>query len=131
MKDALEQSFDIFYKKNGLELPQIESIVNDTLHHSDDGELYFQSVINDGIVFDDGRVKSANYSQNQGFGLRSVVNDITGYAHSKEFTLDALKRAASTVKTIYQGQSTHQSVDPILTNHQLYHVVHDNSIFAI
>lgn len=120
MNNALQQSLDIFYHKHGLELSQVESIVNDALQHSDDGELYFQSVISDGIVFDDGRVKNASYNQNQGFGMRCVVDDITGYAHSKEFSTDALKRAATTVKTVYNGQSTHQSLDPVLTNHQFY-----------
>ena len=36
------------------------------------------------VSFDDGRVKSASYNAAEGFGLRAVRGEVTGYAHSTQ-----------------------------------------------
>ena len=41
-------------------------------------------------MFDNGRLKTANYSTDQGFGLRAVAGEAAGYAHSSELSEAAL-----------------------------------------
>ena len=36
----------------------------------------------EGLAFDDGKLKSASYDTTQGFGLRSVKGEVTGFAHA-------------------------------------------------
>ena len=43
----------------------------------DDGELYLQYSANEAFVFDDGRLKTADYHTNSGFGLRGVSGETT------------------------------------------------------
>lgn len=38
------------------------------------------------FLFDDGRLKSASYDSGQGFGLRVVSGETTGYAHASEIS---------------------------------------------
>jgi TldD protein len=47
-------------------------------------------------VFDNGRLKTANFNTDQGFGLRAVAGEATGYAHSSELTEQALCCAPAT-----------------------------------
>ena len=37
-------------------------------------------------MLDDSRLKSANFDASEGFGLRAVRGEVTGYAHSTEMT---------------------------------------------
>ena len=48
--------------------------------------------------FDDGRLKTASYDASEGFGLRAVRGEVTGYAHATEISEAALKRAAETAR---------------------------------
>ena len=54
-------------------------------------------------MFDDGRIKSANYDTDRGFGLRGVVGESTGYAHSSEISHNSVKRASSTIQNVASG----------------------------
>ena len=65
---------------------------------ADDGELFIERSRSEALVFDDGRLRSAGYNASQGFGLRAVAGEVTGYAHSTEISESALKRAAETAR---------------------------------
>ena len=39
---------------------------------ADDGELFFERRRSEGLVYDDGRLKTASYDASEGFGLRAV-----------------------------------------------------------
>ena len=65
---------------------------------ADDGELFFERHVSEALSFDDGRLKSANYTAAQGFGLRAVQGEATGYAHSTDLSAAALARAAETAR---------------------------------
>ena len=65
---------------------------------ADDGELYLERSISENLVFDDGRLRNSGYNAGQGFGLRAVRGDTTGYAHSTEISLPALERAAEAAR---------------------------------
>ena len=65
---------------------------------ADDGELFLERRLSESVSFDDGRVKSASYNAAEGFGLRAVRGEVTGYAHSTHMTIEALRRAGQTAR---------------------------------
>lgn len=75
----------------------IQRVLDDALHHMDDGELYLQSFQFDSLVLSDGRLSNANFSTGVGFGLRAVKDDLVGFAHSNDLDEIALRRAADAV----------------------------------
>ena len=80
------------------------------------------------LVFDDSRLKSASFDTTQGFGLRAVAGEATGYAHASELSEAALKRAASSIDAVKSGYSGEASEAPAGTNRTLY--VDDNPLSA-
>ncbi len=111
---------DLFYTDSGLSKEKAQSIVDDTLQNADDGELFLEYRQAESITFDDGRVKSASFDTAQGFGLRAVADEATGYAHASELTEDALMRASTTVQAVTQGHSGAEAVSLKPTNRKLY-----------
>jgi TldD protein len=71
-------------------------------------------------MFDNGRLKTANFNTGQGFGLRAVAGEATGYAHSSELSHAALLRAADAVSTVKDGYSGTLAEAPPRTNRHLY-----------
>ncbi|MDO5604939.1 MAG: metalloprotease TldD [Paracoccus sp. (in: a-proteobacteria)] len=65
---------------------------------ADDGELFIERVHAESLVWDDRRLRGSSYTADQGFGLRAVTGEVTGYAHATELSLPALGRAAETVR---------------------------------
>lgn len=98
----------------------IEKIVADTLRNCDDGELYIEYREAEALGFDNGRLKQGSFSQDQGFGLRSVVGETIGYAHAGDLSVAALKRAADAVSATSRGYQGVYQAAPLLTNHKLY-----------
>ena len=66
----------------------------------DDGELYLQYSASEAFGFDDGRLKTADYSSSSGFGLRGVTGETTAFAHANEISEAAIERAAATLKLL-------------------------------
>ena len=66
----------------------------------DDGELYLQFIASESFGFDDGRLKTADYSRDAGFGLRGVSGEMTGFAHANEISAAAIARAGETLKLL-------------------------------
>ncbi|MEO1189658.1 MAG: DNA gyrase modulator, partial [Pseudomonadota bacterium] len=95
-------------------------ILADAAKDADDGDIYVQRSRSEGFVFDDGRLKSATYDTNQGFGLRVVAGEASGNAHSGELTIDAIRRAAETARQAKRGYSGNLAAGPVPSNRQLY-----------
>ena len=110
----------LFFSKTGLEQARTQSILDDALTGSDDGELYLEYSQSEAFVFDDNRLKTASYNVEQGFGLRAVVGEATGYAHSSDLSEEALKRAADAVQAVKTGRSGAMAAAPSRTNVKLY-----------
>ncbi len=125
----LTDTDNLFFDRAGMDLGQVESITKDALNKADDGELYLEYCQSEAVVFDDGQLKNASFNTSQGFGLRAVCDEVTGYSHASELNENAIKRAAKTVKSIYSGQSGTLSPPPTGTNSQLY--VDDNPLSLI
>ena len=72
-------------------------LTSDLLGKCDDGELYLQFSASEAFAFDDGRLKTADYSRDSGFGLRGVSGETTGFAHANEISHKAIARAGETL----------------------------------
>ena len=104
----------------GLDPARARSLVAEALDDADDGELYLQYSQSEGLVFDNGRLKSASFDTNQGFGLRAVAGEAAGYAHSGEISEPAIKRAADAVQAVKSGHKGTYAEPPRGTNASLY-----------
>jgi len=105
---------------SGLGLETAKRITAQALEGADDGELFLEYRQSEGLVFDNGRLKGANYDTAQGFGLRAVVGEAAGYAHAGEISEGALKRAADAVSAVKTGHSGTYASAPARTNQSLY-----------
>ena len=90
-----------------------------TLAKCDDGELYLQYLASESFGFDDGRLKTADYSTQAGFGLRGVTGETTAFAHANEISEAAIRRAAETM-TLLDPATGPKAAPPRRTNAQLY-----------
>ena len=111
---------ELFFDRTGMSRQRIENLVSESLNGSDDGELYMEYRQSEGISFDDGRLKSASFDTTQGFGLRSVSGESTGYAHASELSEAAIRRAGNTVSAVHVGHAGTTDVTPPTTNARLY-----------
>lgn len=107
-------------EKFDIEASKLQSMVSDSLSNADDGELFLEYAESESLMFDDGRLKSGSYNTDQGFGLRSVAGEATGYAHSGELSESALKRAIDAVGAVTRGYKGTYSEAPQGTNKKLY-----------
>src|SRR6185369_1162848 len=99
---------------------RVQQTVDQALKGSDDGELYLEYSQSESFSFDDNRLKAATFDTSQGFGLRAVAGEATGYAHASEISEDAIKRAAGTVRAVSQGFSGVAAGSPARSNVKLY-----------
>jgi TldD protein len=111
---------ELFFTQTGMNRTKVQDIIDDTLHGADDGELYLEYRQTESFSFDDGRLKAATYDTTQGFGLRTVANEATGYAHASELSEAAIKRAAEAVSVVKLGHSATLAGAPARTNIHLY-----------
>jgi TldD protein len=113
---------DLFFTRSGMNKNSVQKMIDNSLNNMDDGELFLESGQSESFSFDDGVLKNANFNNNIGFGLRSVLGERCGYAHSTEISEDAIKRAAQTVSTIKNGYDGKVNLDinPQKTNLHLY-----------
>ena len=87
---------------------------------AEDGELFLERRRAEGLLFDDGRVKTASYDASEGFGLRAVLGEVTGYAHSSEISEAALTRAVETARLAVGDGGGTLADAPARTNKRLY-----------
>ena len=119
----------LLFQRAGLDEGRVQTIVENALHGCDDGELLLEYCQSESLVMDDGRIKSANFDTNQGFGLRAVVGEQTGYAHASELNEAAISRAGTAVRSVRVVHEGTMSQAPLATNQSLY--PHDNPLGEI
>ena len=110
----------LFFSRTDLDPSRTQRIVDEALHDADDGELYLEYAQSEAFVFDDNRLKTASYDVEQGFGLRAVCGESTGYAHASELSEAALKRSAQAVQAVKSGRGGTLADGPTRTNAALY-----------
>ena len=119
--DLLQQTDELFFTRNNLDLERTSKIVRDALAGGDDGELFLEMRHAEMLAFDDGRLKTASYDQSSGFGLRAVAGEAHGYAHAGELSEAALQRAADSVSAVTKGYSGNAALAPSAgANNPLY-----------
>jgi TldD protein len=111
---------DLFFSRTGMDRNRVQTIVEDALKGSDDGELFLEFRQSESFAFDDGRLKAATFDTTQGFGLRAVAGEATGYAHASDLSEEAIKRAAATVRAVANGYGGVAAASPARTNTKLY-----------
>jgi len=111
---------NLFFERTGMNRTTVQAQVDEALKGADDGELYLEFCQSESFSFDDNRLKAANFDTTQGFGLRSVCGEATGYAHANELSEAAIARAAKTVQAVAKGHSGVASAPPVRTNVKLY-----------
>jgi TldD protein len=111
---------DLFFERTGMEPGRVEKLVGEALSCMDDGELFLEYSQSESVALDDGRIKSASFDTTQGFGLRAVAGEATGYAHASELSEAAIRRAAAAVRAVGQGYTGTLADPPQGTNRTLY-----------
>ena len=110
----------LFFDRTDLDMGRVQLIVNDALHGADDGELFLEYRQSESFSFDDGKLKAASFDTSQGFGLRAVSGEATGYGHASELSEDAIRRASNTAKAVRSGSIGQTEIAPAATNQKLY-----------
>jgi TldD protein len=107
-------------------LPEDEAlgVLRQALAGADDGEIFVERRKSEALVFDDGRLRSANYDAAEGFGLRAVNGEVAGYAHSTDVSIAGLKRAAETARLAVGDGGGTMAPPPVRTNTRLYTDAH-------
>ncbi|WP_373085190.1 metalloprotease TldD [Sneathiella sp.] len=125
----LKTANDLFFEPTGMSRAKVEDLVSQALRHADDGELFLEYRQSEGFSFDDGRLKSASFDTTQGFGLRAVVGEATGFAHASDLSERAIQQAAETVRAVQTGESSTMALAPAGSNRALY--TEDNPLTEI
>jgi TldD protein len=94
-------------------------LTSDALQRCDDGELYLQYTASESFGFDDGRLKTADFNSQAGFGLRGVSGETTAFAHANELSESAIRRAAETMSVLDPAAGA-RPAPPRRTNTALY-----------
>jgi len=104
---------------NKLSPEEAQSLTRQLLSSCDDGELYMQFIASEAFGFDDGKLKTADYSRDSGFGLRGVSGETTGFAHANEISAAAIRRAGETLQLL-DATTSPLAAPPERTNRHLY-----------
>jgi TldD protein len=104
---------------NQIDPQDAQALTARLLQPCDDGELYLQFMASETFAFDDGRLKTADYSRDSGFGLRGVSGETTGFAHANEISAAAISRAGETLQLLDATNAPH-AAPPERTNRHLY-----------
>lgn len=91
---------NIFFESQDFALDKVQKITSDLLHDMHLGEIFMEYKESESLIFDDGILRASNYDISKGFGLRSVIDDVSAYSYSSNFSIDALKEAAITASSI-------------------------------
>ncbi|MGE0178196.1 MAG: metalloprotease TldD [Sphingomonas sp.] len=107
------------YRSDGLEPDAALRLTADALKGCDDGELYLQYTASESFNFDDGRLKTADFNTQAGFGLRGVSGETTAFAQANDISEAAIRRAAETMAVLDPARGV-QPGPPQRTNAKLY-----------
>ena len=114
-----EDSRSLLYRSGQLSPEEAQALARETLRRCDDGELYLQFIASEAFGFDDGRLKTADYSRDAGFGLRGISGEMTGFAHANEISAAAIRRAGETLALLDPAKGA-MAPPPRQNNRHLY-----------
>lgn len=108
MSDLIQIASDSLLKPFNLDSNNLEKIVGRAMGSSiDSADIFLQSIQKESWVLEEGIVKEGDFSIDQGFGLRVISGEKTGFAYADDINAKALLRAVHSAKSIaYSGGST-------------------------
>ena len=109
----------LLYRDGFLDPDEAKRLTAELLASCDDGELYLQHSASEAFTFDDGRLKTADYARDSGFGLRGVSGEMTGFAHANEISAGAIRRAGETLQLLDPATAS-PAPPPRRSNRHLY-----------
>jgi TldD protein len=107
------------YRSDALSPDSALRLTADALGACDDGELFLQYTVAEAFGFDDGRLKTADFDTQAGFGLRGVSGETTAFAHANELSEAAIRRAGETMAVLDPARGPRPG-PPRRTNTALY-----------
>ncbi len=107
------------YRDGALDPDGARRLTAQALGACEDGELYLQYRATESFGFDDGRLKTADYSTDAGFGLRGVSGEMTGFSHANDISEAAIRKAAQTRQLLDPARQA-PAAAPARTNRHLY-----------
>ncbi len=106
----------------GLEPSRLESIIGSILEAPVDlADIYLQYARSESWMLEDGIIKEGHHNIEQGFGIRAVCGDKTGFAYSDVIGFDTMMTAAANVRAIARHPAdARQIVSVAKRTHRLY-----------
>ncbi len=97
----------LLLQANGLNAGHLDQAFGLLAEHAlDDADLYFQYTRSEAWSLEEGQVKSGSFNIDQGVGVRAVSGEKTAFAYSDDISLDAIRQASTTARSIARaGQS--------------------------
>ncbi len=103
----MDQQTRFFLDAYDLDQSSLSRVLGDALSSKIDyADLYFEHTSFEAVSMEEGLVKKANRSLDQGVGVRAVAGDKTGYAHSDEIDLRQLQAAAKAARVIAEDSAS-------------------------
>jgi TldD protein len=101
MSEALAVAEQQLLAPGGLDQADLVKVLNHLMGSSvDAGDLYFQHSSREAWSLEDGLVRNATHSVEQGVGIRAISGEKTGFAYSDEIVLPALMQASTSARAI-------------------------------
>ncbi|MBS0614190.1 MAG: metalloprotease TldD [Proteobacteria bacterium] len=101
MSSELETASELILRPSGLDQNALSRVLGLSAGRGIDyADLYFQFSREESWSLEDGIVKDASHSIEQGVGVRAVSAEKTGFAYTDEVQLPALERAAGSARAI-------------------------------
>jgi TldD protein len=87
-----------------IETPVLERVLGEALRHGGDfAEVFAEDRVTSSAMLDDGRVEELSSGRDRGAGIRVVVGETTGFAHTADLSEAGLIRAAEAASAVAQG----------------------------
>ena len=107
MSEALALAEQQLLAPGGLDHNDLVKVLDHLMGSAvDSGDLYFQHATREAWSLEDGLVRNATHSVEQGVGIRAISGEKTGFAYADEIVLPSLLQASSAARAIArQGAS--------------------------
>jgi TldD protein len=101
MTDALILAEQQLLAPGGLDQSDLVKVLDHLMGSAvDAGDLYFQHATREAWSLEDGLVRNASHSVEQGVGIRAISGEKTGFAYSDEIVLPSLLQASAAARAI-------------------------------
>lgn len=101
MTDARALTNHIFFDTTDLSADQAVILTQRALNGADGGELYMEHATTHALVWSDGKLRSNEPGLSEGYSMRYIANDATGFAHGNDFSAKGLKSVAKGARAIH------------------------------